>query len=148
MFDKINLKRVSKQHFKPVKSPKTVDGLLALLDPNVVRQLNPQQLQEVRRIVQLAVGKPASKIVDLNFTVDLLISRFYFRLLVGEDRRQKNRQHKLGTRIGNWITAVGLIIIFNVVVSISVIVFAYLIKSAVGINLMPGHWRDWVVNQI
>lgn len=148
MFNRINPKRVSKGHFQPVRAPKTVDGILALLEPNVVRQLSPQQLQEVRRIVQLAIGKPASKIVDLNFNVDLLISRFYFRLLVGEERRQKDRQQKLGTRIGNWIAAVGLIISLNVVVSISVIIFAYLLKSAVGINLMPGHWRDWVVNQL
>ena len=148
MFDRINPKRASKQNLQPERSPKTVDGILALLEPNVVRQLTPPQLQEVRRIVQIAIGKPASKIVDLNFAVDLLISRFYFRLLVGEDRRQKTRQQKLGTRIGNWIAAVGLIVILNVVVSVSVLVFAYLLKSAVGINLMPGHWRDWVVKLV
>ncbi|MEM9805708.1 MAG: hypothetical protein AAF959_10550 [Cyanobacteria bacterium P01_D01_bin.56] len=148
MFNRINLQRLSKQQSHQTRGTRTVDGVLALLEPNVARELSTQQWQEVRRIVQVAVGRPAPKIVDLNFTVDLLISRFYFRLLVGEDTRHENRKQSSGSRFGNLVAAISLIIALNVLVSISAIVVGYLIKSAIGIDLMPGHWRDWVMNRI
>ena len=131
------------------RGARTADSLMALMQPNVAQGFSSQQWQEMRRIIHLALGRPSPKIVDLNFTIDLIISRFYFRLLVGEDIRNKNRKIKsTGSRIGNLIAAVGLIISLNVLVSVSVIIIAYLIKSAVGIDLMPGHWRDWVVEQL
>ncbi|MEO0868408.1 MAG: hypothetical protein AAFY17_08155 [Cyanobacteria bacterium J06642_11] len=140
--------RPSKQLNAQPREPRSAESLLTQLDPAVAQQLTMQQWQEFRRIVQLAIGRPAPKIVDLNFTVDLIISRFYFRLLVGEDIRQKSRSQHSGSRFGNLVAAVSLIILLNVLVSISAIAIGYLIKSAVGIDLMPGHWRDWVMNQI
>ncbi len=148
MFNRIYRKRRPQQLSEYTREPRTVNGLLALLEPSVAQELSTQQWQEVRRIVQLAVGKPAPKIVDLNFTVDLIVSRFYFRLLVGEDIRHEHRQQKSGSRIGNLIAAMGLIIGLNVLVSVSAIMIGYLIKSAIGIDLMPGHWRDWVMDII
>lgn len=148
MLNRIKWQRIYKQSPAQARGPRTVDGILALLEPNVARALSTQQWQEVRRIVQVAVGRPAPKIVDLNFTVDLLISRFYFRLLVGEDTRHENRKQSSGSRLGNLVAAITLIVALNVLVSISAIVVGYLIKSAIGIDLMPGHWRDWVMNRI
>ncbi|MBT9312749.1 hypothetical protein [Leptothoe kymatousa] len=153
MFPRINSQR-GNQKSQPAREPgtrgaRTADSLLTLVNPAVAQEFSGQQWQEMRRIVNLAMGKPSPKIVDLNFTVDLIISRFYFRLLVGEDTRHKNRrQQSTGSRIGNLIAAVGLIIALNVVVSVSVVVIGYLVKSAIGVDLMPGHWRDWVMNRI
>lgn len=149
MFSKINPKQVSKQQSHRAKGTRTVDSLLALLEPSIVQQLNPQQWQDIRRIVQLAIGKNSPKIIDLNFTIDLIISRFYFRLLVGKDVRHEQRKKTSGSRIGNLVAAIGLIVTLNVLVSVSVFVIVYLLKSAIGIDLIPGgHWRDWVIHRI
>lgn len=132
---------------KPEKI-KTVEGLLALMEPTVAKQFNYQQWQEVQRLIKLAVGEPSSKIVNLNFTIDLIISRFYFTLLVGKDIRHQGRKNNSGNRIANLIAAFGLIFALNIIVSVSIIVIIYLIKSALGIDLMPGHGRDAVVDML
>ncbi|MEM6256263.1 MAG: hypothetical protein AAF821_25395 [Cyanobacteria bacterium P01_D01_bin.156] len=144
MLDRINPKNTHYQN----RTTRTADSLLARLEPSIAQQLSNEQRQEVKRLLQLAIGKPSQKIVDLSFTIDLLVSRFYFRLLVGEDIRHKNRQQSSGSRIGNIAAVITLIVTLNVLVTISAIVIGYLIKSAIGIDLMPGHWRDWVINQI
>lgn len=119
------------------RARKTVDDLIYLFDPVIAQQFKDDQWQEVRRILDLAIDKPSPKIIDLRFTVDLIVSRFYFTLFVGKDRRHQSRNETIGSRVGNFIAVVCLLLVLNLLVSSSVVIVTYLIKSAMGIDLMP-----------
>ncbi len=110
--------------------------------PNQIRDsLTPEQLAAFRNLLQEAIPKPSPKIVDLRFVVDLLISRFYVVLFVGKDRRRKPRKYlsRRFTRIGNIIAVIILLIAANLTISGLIVLIAYLVKSALNINIMPGH---------
>ena len=124
---------------------KTADDYIRQMRPEILAQLNPDQLNEVHRLLQAAIPQPSPKIVDLRFVVDLLIDRFYVVLFVGKDRRRQPRRHILPnaiTRIGNWIAVIILLISFNLTISATLLLGLYLLKSAVGIDLLPGHFPD------
>ncbi len=127
---------------RPLPTPATY---LAQLAPQVRASLTPEQWGELERIVELAIPKPAPKLVDLRFEVDLLISRYFIVLMVGKDRRRVSRNTPVSrlTQFGNWVAAVLLLLGFNLALSTSVLMAAYLIKSALGIDLLPGHFRGF-----
>lgn len=141
-----NFNKITTTSPKKSKGHRSVDSLIALFDPRVAQQFNSSQWQEIRRIIDLSIGKPSPKIVDLRFTVDLIVSRFYFTLFIGKDRRRQSRNQSTGSRIGNLIAAIGLLLGLNLLVSVSAVVVLYLIKSALGIDLMPGHFPELVLN--
>jgi len=89
----------------------------------------------------LTRAQPKPKLVDLRFVVDLFFARYYFVLFVGRDQRAKKRKtygHK-ASQVGNYIAAIVLLICLNLLVSAMVLLMAYLLKSAAGIDLFPGH---------
>jgi len=128
------------------QAPKTVNDYLHQMDPEVLHSLNFSQRSEVERILAQALPKPAPKIVDLRFRVDLILSRFYVVLLVGKDRRRQRRQYPQSAlnRLGNVIAAIILLLSLNLAISGGLFLAAYLVKSAVGINLLPGHMGDYL----
>ena len=99
------------------------------------------QLEAIRGLLNDAIPKPSPKIVDLRFMVDFFFSRFYVVLFV-----QQQRRYWAGrlTRVGNLIAAVMLLLAANLVISSFVVLFAYLLKSLVGIDLFPGHFQDYL----
>ena len=121
----------------------TAATYLAQVDPAVQDSLTPQQRAEVARVIELAIPKPAPKLIDLRFTIDLLISRYFIVLMVGKDRRRAARNVPVSrlTQWGNWAAAVLLLLGFNLALSMSLFMLAYLVKSALGIDLFPGHFR-------
>ncbi|MGF1537980.1 MAG: hypothetical protein ACFB4J_16065 [Elainellaceae cyanobacterium] len=126
---------------------RTVDDYLSYMANDVRASLDRYQMSEVRRLLAIAIPKPSPKIVDLRFTVDLILSRFYVVLFVGKDRRGRQRQHRTGalTRVGNFIAAVVLLVSLNLLISLFIFMLAYLMKSAVGIDLFQGeHLMDQV----
>lgn len=126
---------------------RTVDDYLDYMANDVRASLDRYQMSEVRRLLAIAMPKPSPKIVDLRFTVDLILSRFYVVLFVGKDRRGRQRQYRAGalTRVGNFIAAVVLLVSLNLLISLFIFMLAYLMKSAVGIDLFQGeHLMDQV----
>lgn len=124
---------------------RTADYYLNELRPEVLNSLDESQRYEFKRIINKAIPKRAPKLVDLRFTIDVLFSKFYVVLLVGKDRRQRLRRRRLSsrlTRAGNWLAVIVLLLSLNLLISASVFLMAYLIKSAIGINLFPGHVSD------
>jgi hypothetical protein len=107
--------------------------------------LTPDQWAEVSRVVNLALPKPSPKLIDLRVDMDLLISRYYIVIMVGKDRRRSARPPVISpvTRWVNWVAAVLLLLGFNLAVSVGLFLLAYLLKSALGINLLPGHFRGF-----
>jgi hypothetical protein len=121
---------------------RTPEDYIQSMNPDIRDQLNGMQLDEVRRLLGDAIPKPSPKIVDLRFTVDLLISRFYIVLFVGKDKRRKTRKHSIMdpfTYVGNLVTVIVLLIGLNLIVSAALVLGVYLLKSALGVDLVPGH---------
>jgi hypothetical protein len=125
---------------------RTPDHYLQTITSDQLAGFSPEQLQIVRSLLESAIPKPAPKIVDLRFGVDLLISRFYIVLFVGKDRRRQRRTYfpELVLKWGNKLAAVLLLVGVNLVISLVVLMFAYLVKSVLGIDLTPGHLADQV----
>jgi hypothetical protein len=107
---------------------------------------NREQLQAITNILTQAIPQPSPKIVDFRFTIDLIFSRFYLVLFVGKDRRKRKRQYLPEgiAKIGNAIAVTLLLLGANLVISGIILLFAYLFKSAVGIDFFPGHISETV----
>ncbi len=92
----------------------------------------------------LAPRNRKSKLIDIRFIIDLLFSRFYVVLMVGKDVRKGQRRYPLtrATKAGNMVAAFILIVAMNLLISAVVLLSFYLFKSALGINLMPGHFSE------
>ncbi|EDZ95497.1 MAG: hypothetical protein P5702_01670 [Limnospira sp. PMC 1291.21] len=124
----------------PRIQPPNADEYLQKMTPEVLASFNPQQLAEIRQTLDAAIPQPSSKIVDLRFTVDLIIDRFYVVVFVGKERRQKKRSpfFTQAHKIANIIAASLLLIGLNLMISAIIFLLLYLIKSALGIDLFPG----------
>ncbi len=120
---------------------RTPSYYLDKISPDILASFTNEQLRVITSILERAIPKPSPKIVDFRFTVDLIFSRFYVVLFVGKDRRRKQRHQVTEgiSRIGNAIAAVILLLAANLVISALILLFAYLFKSAVGLNFFPGH---------
>ncbi len=120
---------------------RTPSYYLEKIEPQILESFNLEQLQAIESILNQAIPKPSPKLVDLRFLVDLVFSRFYVVLFVGKDRRKKQRRYTPEgiAKIGNTIAAIILLIGLNLVFSAFILLLAYLCKSAIGIDLFPGH---------
>ncbi|NEQ55355.1 MAG: hypothetical protein F6K11_35430 [Leptolyngbya sp. SIO3F4] len=149
MTNKLNLVRTVTNHISNYRKRRNVDDIISLFDPTIAKQFDNYQWQEIRRIIDLSIAQSSPKIVDLRFTIDLIFSRFYFTLFVGKDRRRQSRSQTTGSRVGNFIAAICLLIALNLLISLSVVIVLYLIKSALGIDLMPGgHFSDLLFKKL
>lgn len=124
---------------------RTPDDLLELLDQEMRSSFSANQLDSVRMLLASALPKPSPKLVDIRFEIDLLISRFYVVLFVGKDRRVKRRSPlpPLLNRLSNIAIAIVILVGINLLISVGLFIFLYLVKSALNINLFPGdHLAD------
>ncbi len=129
---------------------KTPEHYIQQIEPDILSSFTPEQLHEVRTILNYAIPKHSPKIVDLRFDVDLIFSRFYVVLLVGKEHRKFKRRyvtHGL-TKVGNFVAAIILLITLNLMISIFIGLFFYLIKSAIGIDFFPHSHLIDKINQV
>jgi hypothetical protein len=86
------------------------------------------------------------KLIDLRFGVDLVVMRFYVVLMVGKDRRDQHRTHAVKglTKLGNTLAAVLFLVGTNLAISGFIVLSLYLVKSMLGINLLPGHFAEYL----
>jgi hypothetical protein len=125
---------------------RSADDYLNDLDAGVRESLTDLQRQEITRLLGAVLSQKSPKLIDLRLTVDLLVSRFYVVLLVGKDRRRHARSRTLTplTRVANITAAILLLVSLNLLISLGLFTFFYLIKSALGIDLLPGHFSNHV----
>lgn len=118
----------------------TPDDYLALLDEETRTSFSTHQLDSIRMVLASAIPKPSPKLVDLRFDIDLLLARFYVVLFVGKDRRTKRRSPlpPVLIRIGNVAIAIAIVVGINLLSSMGLFLFLYLVKSALSIDLFPG----------
>ncbi len=105
-------------------------------------------LKEIERVLREATPQPLPKIIDLRFTLDLIVSKFYIVLLAGKDQRRSPRKHPISnrvTRIGNTTAVIILLLAINLLISVVIIVAVYLLKTIIGIDLTSGgHFSDYI----
>lgn len=125
---------------------RTPSYYLAQIDPEILASFTSEQLDVITHILDRAIPQTSPKIVDFRINVDLIFSRFYVVLFVGKDRRKKQRRYvnEGVARVGNAIAAVILLIGANLVISAFILLFAYLFKSAIGLDFFPGHISETV----
>lgn len=130
-------------------SSKTPETYLSTIKSEVLQSFDAEQLAEIRRVLEDAIPKPSPKLVDLRFVVDLIVQRFYVVLFIGKDRRQKSRTYLPSkiARIGNRIVIVMFLFGANLAISGVIVLAAYLLKTVIGFDFLPGHFPD-VVKQI
>lgn len=124
---------------RPRYVDRTPEFYLQDMEPDILESFSPAQRQAIANVLDAAIPKPAPKIVDLRFGVDLLLARYYIVLFVGKDRRRQRRQY-LPNRVswlGNMIAATIILLSVNLLISLFIFLTAYLVKSAIGIDLFP-----------
>ncbi|MEL7037929.1 MAG: hypothetical protein AAFO04_20270 [Cyanobacteria bacterium J06592_8] len=137
----MNKSKFSRQNQTPVPyQNRTPDYYLNQIQPQIFESFNSEQITEIRGILEQAIPRSSPKIVDLRFTVDLILSKFYLVLLVGKERRRGQREYRVTgiTRFGNIVAATLLLIGINLLISAFIFLLLYLIKSALGVDLFPG----------
>jgi len=119
---------------------------LARIDSTLLKTFSEQQLAIIQQVLETLTPKPAPKLIDLRLTVDVIISRFYIVLLVGKDQRKTTRSYPITKFIhrSNMVIAIMLLIGLNFSITAFLILVAYLIKSALGIDLFAFHLKDIV----
>lgn len=126
---------------------RTPEFYLQTLQPEIRTSFTLEQSEAIQSMLASAIPQPAPKIVDLRFGVDLILSRFYVVLFVGKDRRKQRRSYlpEAMTRLGNALAAVILLVGLNLLVSLFIVLFAYLVKSGLGIDFFHnGHLADQI----
>lgn len=129
---------------------RTPESMLQKLDPELRASYSPAQLQAIKELLQQALPKPAPKLVDLRFEIDLLFTCFYFVLFVGKDQRQQRRRYPLSRveRWGNAVVVVIMLLSLNLIISLSILLLVYLVKSFVGIDVFPDQHLGDVIQKI
>jgi hypothetical protein len=107
----------------------------------ILDKLDEQEREGIKSVIQSAIPRPSPKIIDLRFIVDLILIRYFVVLLIGRDMRKQQRQYQVNgiTKFANIVMAVVLIIAMSLLISSVTILIIYLIKSSLGIDLLPGH---------
>jgi hypothetical protein len=127
-------------------SVRTADYYLERMEGKIYSSFSSEQLTSIRAALESAIPKSSHKIVDLRLNIDLIISRFYIVLFVGKDRRKQRRMYRASgfTKIANIVASLLLLIGINLTISLLIFLVAYLLKSALGINLFAGHLSDYL----
>ncbi len=122
------------------------EDYLKLIEPDILDSFSEEQKTEITRIINKLTAPPTPKLVDLRFTVDLIITRYFVVLLLGKDRRSKKRNYipEKVSKMGNIITATVILISLNLFIIGTILLGLYLLKSVVGINFFSGHISDTV----
>lgn len=116
---------------------------MARLAPSTLAALDEAQQADVRAVIAEALPQPQPKIVDIRFVINLIFDRYYVVLFMGKDLRRKARNQPTWlTRLSNLAVALLLLLSMNLFISLSLGMVMYLVKSAVGIDLFPGHLSD------
>lgn len=109
----------------------------ALMPNDVARSFTDTQLKAISAAFSMRRWRDHS--VELRWIIPLLGHHYYFILLSGGERRSQER--RLKDRLLNPLLALGngifAIVLFSAIL-ISVLITLYVLKSVLGINLLPG----------
>ena len=116
------------------------------LSAETLAALKPSQLEDIHRVIALALPDPAPKVLDVRFGINLLFARYFVVFFMGKERRKNARSRGLSwlSKVINAAIATGLVLSINLFVSLSLAIALYLVKSALGIDLLEDqHLSDF-----
>lgn len=107
----------------------------------ILEKLSVEERENIYSVIQTAIPRSTPKLIDLRFVIDIVFARYFVVLMVGRDIRKQQRHYQVSgiTKIANVIVAILLVIAMSLLISSVTILVIYLIKSALGIDLFPGH---------
>jgi hypothetical protein len=120
---------------------RSADYYMGQIPLDVLDKLTEEDKNSIKSTIDLAIPRPSPKLIDLRFLVDLIVVRYFVVLLVGKDNRRQQRQYSSSgiTKFANLVVAILLVIAMSLLISAVTILVAYLIKSALGIDIFSGH---------
>ena len=129
-----------------IRTYKPTNQAINRIDDKVYKSFTPEQINAIKVAFDNIIEKPSPKLIDLRGTIDLIFSRFYFVLLVGKDRRKTKRDQKLTTisKLLNWTMALFLLFAINITLTLILGLTIYILKSAFGFDLLPGHLIEYL----
>lgn len=117
--------------------------VLQSIDEKVRSSMTPAQLSAVSKAI--AANRPYKKhAIDIRGVLPLFFARYYFVFMMGRDRRYSTRRMEESRHRGTSILSGLMLFVLGVgsLIIIAVLVL-YLIKSGLGINIMPDvHLKD------
>ncbi len=126
------------------KVSKMVKRFYRVLDTGTLDKLSYQEIASLEKAITMLAGNNDHK-VDLRFTFPFIFKRFYIVFLFGRDLRKYERKESAFKLL---ILSLVVVIALSFV-SASIILFLYLFKSALGIDIFEhfsfGVW-DWFNN--
>jgi len=116
---------------------------------HILNKLNEEEIDNIKSVIHTAIPRSSVKSIDLRFVIDLLFVRYFVVLLIGRDIRKKQRQHSVNgiTKVANIVASILLIIAMSLLISAVTILFLYLIKSSLGIDIFKGHITEVLFKQ-
>lgn len=110
------------------------------LPAEVLNSLTEEQLTAIYQMLEKALPKSSPKLVYIRWTINLIFVRYYLVFLVGRDPRTYKRY-----RFINRATKIGNTIAYIVLLSLVSLIFSYIFKSFLGIDLFPEkHLDDFI----
>ena len=85
----------------PSYQMRTVEDYLELIPVDVRQTMTDSQIEALMQVIMVAIPKPAPKLVDLRFDVDLLLTRLFVVLMIGRDRRKTARRYTITPNISS-----------------------------------------------
>jgi len=116
-----------------VKQDPVIDKILSKMPENIANTFTDDQLTAMKTV--FGARKWAKHPVDIRGVISIWSFRYYYVVLAGKEKRQLTRKQQ-DTAL--FIKAVFLFafLIFSVITGLLIL---YLIKSAAGIDLIPGY---------
>ena len=114
-----------------------VNAVFKALDPTVYKSLSAHQITELSKAI--GASSRSRHFIDFRPTIPYFFGSIYLVFLAGKDRRMSQRVtgEKRRNRLGNFIVGLLFLTLFVLIASGGLFWFAYLIKSAMGIDLFP-----------
>jgi len=115
------------------------DYFLSRMDEDILRSFSTKQIWEIKKAINYATGRPSRKIIDVRFTIPMILARYYFVLFIGRDIRSRKRYHDLPAPVhtANFVFGTLLlacIILFGAAVLLALL---YVFKCRLGIDILP-----------
>jgi hypothetical protein len=113
------------------------------MDPTIRASFTEDQYGAVRRAMMRCTRQRGRFPIDLRFSVNLWLQRFFVVLIIGPERRSPERtareRRARRFRVANAV----VLAVASVIILLAVLGALYLMKSLLGIDLMPhAHIED------
>ncbi len=121
-----------------------LERFFSRISREAAESFSDDQLLAIKQAFADQVGRDHS--IDIRLSVPLLFRRYYMVFIAGPERRDRarRRRDKAGRRGANR-ASLGFMLLMLIVMLMSLLGFLYLLKSALGIDLLPdmslGIWK-------